>query len=255
MASMTSKVAKLHALFDNSWAFHVLRFWSSRDAEKASNKGFCEETATVAKVQMIFEMPWGVKLWGFVGCFCDFSMRSFAAFAAASMNAFCWAKRWVKAARFHVLLAKSWARNSPIDLQKSWKVEGHDGVIWWGVSMILPNLTFLSSQKQKHIFLHMLRLGIPKILTLLDTSNHGWHLSKKTLKSQSLNCFNSASRRGGQWSPAKKWRWPSSIAALQSTMQDLKAPVQDRWEIDRYLPESCYIPKWMRSKTVRFLSL
>ena len=85
----------------------------------------------------------------------------------------------------------------------------------------------------------MLGAGIPRFLTLIDT----WSCFRKKL-------HNSASRRGGQWSPAMKWHWPSSIAALQSTMQDLKAPVQGRKDMD--LPQLCYIPNWMRSKTVRF---
>lgn len=237
---MTSKVAKLHALFDNSWAFHVLRFWNSRDAEKASNKGFCEETATVAMVQTIFEMPWGVKLWGFVGFFWDFSMRSFAAFAAASMKAFCWAKRWVKDARLHVLLAKSWARNSPIDLQKlkSWR-------IWW--------CCMVRCAYDSYLFVD--RKGLP----LLDTSHHGWHLSKMSPSTAKAGTFSTLplsvegnglqQRSGAGRLPLQRCKAPCKIwKRLSKTGEKLTgisvSPRILRWNI----------PKW-RSKTVRFFSL
>lgn len=54
---------------------------------------------------------------------------------------------------------------------KSWKVEG-------GVPMLLP-LPFYSNRKRtKTYYFFFLRLGFGKFLPLLDTSHHGWHLSK-----------------------------------------------------------------------------
>lgn len=76
--------------------------------EKASSKGFCK-MATVAMVQMMFEMPCAVK----AAAPMDPINRFSAAPATAVMKASAWT---AKAAKLQALFAKSWDLNSSMRL-------------------------------------------------------------------------------------------------------------------------------------------
>ena len=76
--------------------------------EKASSKGFCK-TATVAMVQIMFEMPCAVK----AAAPMDPVNRFSAAPATAVMKASAWT---AKAAKLQALFAKSWDLNSSMRL-------------------------------------------------------------------------------------------------------------------------------------------
>ena len=102
----------------------------------------------------------------------------------------------------------------------------------------------------------ILQLGIPKFLTLLDTSHHGWHLSKKTVliaKAGTVSTLplavegNGLQQRSGAGglplqrckAPCKIWKRLSKAAEKLTGIS--VSPRILRWNI----------PKWMRSKTMR----
>ena len=86
--------------------------------EKASSKGFCK-MATVAMVQMMFEMPCAVKA---VDPVDPVPVNRFsAAPATAVMKASARTPRTAKAAKLQALFAKSWDLNSSMRLGVGWK--------------------------------------------------------------------------------------------------------------------------------------